>query len=293
MKEFLTEIVKARVSEEGWTWLKKVLQAANAPMPVNQLMGHYTGASRKVGKHALLLNDLEKKHLHSLNPELPLDHWGVDEAARAVLVLSLSHLPSDRYAELVLQCYEYGDSREQQSWLRALSLLPDCEHFLATAVDACRTNIIPLFEAIACENPYPARHFPELNFNQMVMKSLFSGIALQRIVGLESCFNRELSRMADDYVSEREAASREVPSDIWLVLTPHIASDRKRRVYRYLHYEDPDHRYWAAVSLGYTRDPESCTELEKRKEVETDHRVVKAINTSLVKIANHADRLTN
>src|SRR5207249_4870284 len=76
------------------------------------------------------------------------------------------------------------------------SILPRCERFLSTAIDACRTNIIPLFEAIACENPYPARYFPELNFNQMVLKCMFNPIALRRIVGLQSRLNPELSRMA-------------------------------------------------------------------------------------------------
>ena len=36
-----------------------------------------------------------------------------------------------------------------------VALLPGPEQFLPIAVDACRTNILPLFEAIACENPYP------------------------------------------------------------------------------------------------------------------------------------------
>ena len=53
-----------------------------------------------------------------------------------------------------------------------------------------------MFEAIACENPFPARYFPELNFNQMVLKALFNGVALARIVGLRRRRNPELARMA-------------------------------------------------------------------------------------------------
>ena len=40
-------------------------------------------------------------------------------------------------------------------------------------------------EAIACENRYPARHFPEHGFNQMVVKAMFTGVALARILELE------------------------------------------------------------------------------------------------------------
>ena len=78
--------------------------------------------------------------------------------------------------------------------------------------------MLTIFEAIACENPYPARHFPELNFNQMVLKAAFNGVALARVVGLSSRLNAELARMASDYASERRAAGRSVPADLGLVM---------------------------------------------------------------------------
>jgi hypothetical protein len=71
---------------------------------------------------------------------------------------------------------------------------------------------------VACENPYPARHFPDRNFNQMVLKALFNGVALVRIVGLSSRLNGELSRMAGDYANERRVAGRSIPSDISLAM---------------------------------------------------------------------------
>ena len=108
---------------------------------------------------------------------------------------------------------------EQQSWLKSTPLLPEPERLLAVVIDACRTNILPLFEAIACENPYPARHFPERNFNQMVLKALFNRVALARIVGLAARRNPDFARMAGDYASERRAAGRTVPSDIGLAMT--------------------------------------------------------------------------
>jgi hypothetical protein len=116
------------------------------------------------------------------------------------------------------ECYEQGDSHEQQCWMRAVSYLPDPASFLPLVVDACRTNILPLFEAIACENPYPARYFPEPNFNQLVLKAMFNGVALARIHGLASRINPALARMASDYADERRAAGRTIPADIHLAL---------------------------------------------------------------------------
>ena len=77
-----------------------------------------------------------------------------------------------------------GRRREQQSWLRAVALLPEPQRVSAVVIDACRTNIVPVFEAVACENPYPRGYFPERNFNQLVLKALFNDIRLSRIVGL-------------------------------------------------------------------------------------------------------------
>jgi hypothetical protein len=74
-----------------------------------------------------------------------------------------------------------------------------------------------VFEAIACENPYPMQHFPEHNYNQMVLKAFFTGVAVQRIDGLAARRSPELVRMAEAYASERRAAGRSVPSDIGLV----------------------------------------------------------------------------
>ena len=78
--------------------------------------------------------------------------------------------------------------------------------------------MLTVFEAIACENPYPRRHFVELPWNQMVLKAAFSGVALTRIVGLAERRNPELARMAADYAAERRAAGRPVPDDLALVI---------------------------------------------------------------------------
>ena len=74
-------------------------------------------------------------------------------------------------------------------------------------------------EAIACENPYPARYFPELNFNQMVLKALFTGVALARIIGCDGRVTSELSRMAADYASLQPYDVHECPTNILIDAT--------------------------------------------------------------------------
>ena len=202
------------------TVVERVLAAALGPdrwdgsqLP---LLVAYATAPQHVGRDALALSPNELAELRGAAPGIGFERWSRDDAARALLLIRRRNDGStgDAFVAEALACFEQGDAREQQSWLRAIALWPEANALLSTAIDACRTNIIPVFEALACENPYPAVHFPDRNFNQMVLKALFNSIELSRIVGLGERRNPELSRMARDYAAERTAAGRTVPADI-------------------------------------------------------------------------------
>lgn len=136
----------------------------------------------------------------------------MDELARAALVHAL-------YPKLSPQeLWAHGDNRERQAVLRVLPDLPAPGEHVALAVEACRSNVLTVFEAIACENPFPAAHFSELQWNQMVLKAAFNGVALARIRGLPERRNAELARMARDFAAERRAAGRPVPADLDLAI---------------------------------------------------------------------------
>jgi hypothetical protein len=145
--------------------------------------------------------------------------WGLDEAGRALLLLrALAQVAAEDQASFVAGLYRGGALRERQAVLKVLAALPAPERFLTIALDAGRTSTQPLFEAIACENPYPARHFPEPAFNQLVLKAVFTEVPLRRILGLDGRRTAELARMAADYASERRAAGRSIPADLETIL---------------------------------------------------------------------------
>jgi hypothetical protein len=211
----LQSIVNARSGDAGHSWLDQV--CATAGSDVDALCGSYTAASARVGRASVALDTADRESFAAVGVDV--SRWTVDDFARAAMLLSAAErLGADPFHDAATACFERGDAREQQSWLRAVSLLPAPERFLSMTIDACRTNIIPVFESIACENPYPSRFFPDRNFNQMVLKSLFNSIALSRIVGLPERLNAELSRMAGDYAAERRAAGRTIPADIGLAM---------------------------------------------------------------------------
>ncbi len=137
---------------------------------------------------------------------------------RATLLLRATEcLPAEDHTGFIREVYQRGDNDERRPLLRALSILPDPPRYLEIAIEACRTNVQPVFEAIACENPYPVHYIPDRNFNHLVLKALFTGVRLRRVVGLERRRTSDLIRMAEDYASERRAAGRSVPEDIALI----------------------------------------------------------------------------
>lgn len=198
----------------------------NASSP--SLSAAYTTIPQRVGRGALVLTEAQLRELRAAAPGIGFERWAREDAARALLLIARRHQgrTGDAFVQDAVECYEHGDAREQQSWLHAIPLWPEAKSFLPYAIDACRTNIVPVFEALACENPYPAAHFPDRNFNQVVLKAMFNSIALKRIVGLRSRLNADLSRMARDYAAERSAAGRSVPADIHLAM--HDAAEEPR-----------------------------------------------------------------
>jgi hypothetical protein len=211
----LRELLERRIEPPAREWFARASATAGGRPGRGALHEVFTSATRRLGRARLAPTEDEIARLAAAGVSWPVGTWGADDLGRAALLVAAGvHWSPAELEALVDECYRQGDGAERQAVLRVLPLLPAPGGFLEIAVDACRSHIQPLFEAIACENPYPARHFPELNFNQMVLKVLFTGVTLARIIGLDDRVTPELGRMAADYASERRAAGRSVPSDI-------------------------------------------------------------------------------
>ena len=201
-------------------WWNSVLHTQSDLALRSELSNAYSKLARMLGSDRL---EFSRQEIDSENAARFLVFQGrpLHEFGRAVLVLfALNRLPAEEHLEFIDELFMRGDCREQQALLRALSILPNPGRFLATAVEACRANTQTVFEAIACENPYPSCYFPESNFNQLVLKAIFSGVSLQRRVGLSDRVTPVLKNMVHDYVNERTAAGRAVHKDVALILNP-------------------------------------------------------------------------
>jgi hypothetical protein len=207
----MDDIVTGRARDvSAWTAAK-----ASAAEGVDAVVSLFSAASRYAGRSALALTRDEAEQIRGLGVHWPLTRWALDDFARATLLLRAGEvLDGPSFQAVVHHCYGRGDIRERQAILRALPLLQHSGRFLVVAADAARSAVLAVFEAVACENPYPAAHFPSMNFNHMVLAALANGIALDRIVDLGGRVTPDLARLANEWAAERRSASRSVPADL-------------------------------------------------------------------------------
>lgn len=206
-------LLATRVNGPAYAWLTSRYDGLDA----SNFTVVYAGAGRRLGAARAELSAAEVEGLSDAALTVPAG-WSLAELGRAALLVKLCEvLAPEAQPAFVAQQFKTGDNEERAALLKALPLLPAPERYLELAIDACRTHVQSVFEAISCENAYPARYFPEHNFNQLVLKALFTGVAVRRIHGLAVRRSAELARMAEAYASERRAAGRSVPPDLDLV----------------------------------------------------------------------------
>ena len=200
--EPLVPLLRARLSPQAQAWLDEALAACRDGLTTPAFAARWSAAGRMLGRD-----------------RLEGAAFCADELGRALLLTAACRATGAAEGQsAIAELFRAGELREQQALVKALFHLPGAGRFAGVAENAVRTNALSLLEALACENPFPAAHLPELPFNQLIMKSLFNGLRLERVVGLAQRRGAELSRMAAAWKSERLAAGRTVPDDLKLVL---------------------------------------------------------------------------
>ena len=106
------------------------------------------------------------------------------ELVRVCLVLCAMERTADPRA-LARDWYRIGDDDDKRAIMRAIPLGDRPDQHAHLAAIACRSTDQKVFESICCENPYPSLYFGDAAFSQMVLKADFTGISLDRIIGIE------------------------------------------------------------------------------------------------------------
>lgn len=171
--------------------------------------------------------DEERAEAHAIHHGWNPERWKTLEAARVGLILSRPDLTEESAVKALEECFLHADEGELCALYRSLAHLPEGERFAWRSGEGCRTNMLTVFEANACDTPFPATHLDDVAWRQLVIKALFVGAPLWRVHGLDKRLDPELARMALDLADERISAHREVQPELWLCLGEH-AGERGR-----------------------------------------------------------------
>ncbi len=221
---FFQAILASRAETKALDWLNSQKQKFNSDSNPTKFFLAFSQASRFFKKDNLQLTDSEKKDAAALVTGFDPGHWDLLQTARTYLLLSYAP-GKEAWLKAVHQLFETGDMHEQQALYAALPVMPYSEDLLTRAIDGCRTNMTLIFDAIALNNPYPAAHFPEANWNQLVLKSIFMQRPIYRIQHLDERRNRALAEIASDFAHERWAAGRPVMPELWRLVVPFVNED--------------------------------------------------------------------
>lgn len=226
-------------------------------------------APRKVGKGDLRLDAADLAAAEAARPDWSPTGWSVDQAARIVLLLATAE-DADSFPRRFEELCSTAEVRESIAFYRGLPLYPGPERFVARSGEGVRTNMKSVFEAVAHRNPYPTEQFDEHTWNQMVLKAVFVGSALDPIHGFDARRNVPLARTMVDYAHERWAAGRDVAPELWRAVGRHaddVAIEDLRRV---LASDNPVERQAGALALRESSHPAAAALLADAADLVSD-----------------------
>ena len=209
---------RLEVGAAGWA-LAAIDELADSPVDA-RLYRHFGEAASRCGTADLHLGEVDLAAADAARPGWDPRDWSVDQVVRLALLLATAGPASSaedrrRFGERLDMLIRTADVRELVTLHRGWPLYPDAAAHAARAQLGCRSNIKPVFEAVAHRNPYPAEAFAEGPWNHMVLKALFVGSRLDPVAGLERRANPRLTAMLRQYAGERRAASRPVSPELW------------------------------------------------------------------------------
>ena len=216
--ELIDAMLRPRLEASELEWLDGVCGECAAGVSGVRFAGLISLVSRHVADGALEPGEELLARAEGTVPGWTPERWTVREAARVRLVLARADLAEETFATDLEDAFRYADEGELRALYKSLCLLPDNGRFAWRAGEGCRTNIVPVFEAVACDTPFPAEAFDDVAFRQLAIKALFIGAPLYRVHGLDGRLDEELARMALDLVDERTSAGRPIPPELWACL---------------------------------------------------------------------------
>ena len=257
-RDLLLSWLAERLTPDGQSWLdgKRSTGAADRDFYMA-----FALVPRKLGKQDLSLTQSELEQASKCRSGWAPVDWSIDQAARMVLLLADPDREDVFMRRLEKLCVT-GDVGELVTLYAGLPIFPFADRLTDRAAEGLRTNINAVFEAVAHGNPYPADHFEEGPWNQMVLKALFIGSRLYPIQGLDQRANASLARILIDYAHERLAAHRRITPELWRCVSPFLENVSDDDLERAWSTDDSVEKQGVALAFSKASDPRAQTLLK-------------------------------
>ncbi|GHB76964.1 EboA domain-containing protein [Persicitalea jodogahamensis] len=220
INRLFADLLRAQLTEAEWRWLEE--KSTASPL---ELMTAFVAVPRFIGRQTVALSTEQAIELAETATGLSLENWTTVRLSRVFLLTSLSVSDEATYIRHIETLFDTAEMNELVALYSALPMLAFPGKWLFRATEAVRSNVGDVFDALVMHNPYPAKHFHEAAWNQLVLKTIFNDKPIHKIVGLAERNNADLARMLSDFAHERWAAGRAVAPEVWR-LTPGFMNDR-------------------------------------------------------------------
>jgi hypothetical protein len=214
VNKILWEIISQNTSDTESDWLTQKGNAA----PI-ELMTAFVASPRFLSKKIVNVEGAEEKALDQAIPGFWVNGWSLVRLARVWLLTQLDVNEKAAFVKNIETLFDTAEMNELVALYSALPVLAYPEQWLFRATDAVRSNMGFVFDAIALHNPYPAKYFSELAWNQLVLKTIFNDKPVHFITGLEKRENENLALILSDFAHERWAAGRSVAPNVWRLVS--------------------------------------------------------------------------
>lgn len=259
----LTQFLFEQTTKNEREWLEGMVQSTEL-----DLMTAFVAAPRFLSKKNISYDSKSKGNLIPHLPGFQVENWNLIRLARVWLLLHLDTEPKELFIKNIETLFDTAELNELVALYSALPLLSYPLEWLPRATDAVRSNMGFVFDAIALLNPYPELYFPELSWNQLVLKTIFNGKPIHLICGVDRRKNRELAVAVYDFISERSAAGRKVPLQIWRLIGDFLDVSSYEKISVLLSSKNKEERDAAALVCSESKDPKFRSLLSKFPDLE-------------------------
>ena len=214
----LKDTVEATIEKDVFSWLETKIKSIVSEKSVKDLYLAYSVLGSKIPKSTTVKIDKTT----AFSQYVILQNGNSQQIARVYFLRKILKADCGFFTPKVAKIIEVADTSELETFLKFLILIPNPEQFKNTAVEALRTNISIVFNALAYNNPYPGEFFSDKQWNQMFLKTAFMQGDLNAILDIDKRANKDLARIISDYAHERWAAGRTIDPHFWRPVPKYI-----------------------------------------------------------------------